>query len=86
MILNQAQAEAVYSAMCALNNVGGRSHVRINAARGGLIHVNELPDGAIQLWRGDAVGYPTGAIENYADQSAFAAAYGLDGKEPRTAR
>lgn len=29
MILNQSQAEAVYSAMCALNNVGAKLHASL---------------------------------------------------------
>ena len=30
LILNKSQAEAVYSAMCALNNVGGRINATLN--------------------------------------------------------
>ena len=81
MILTQAQAEAVYSAMCALNNVGGRLHARIKATPGALIHVNELPSGHMQLWPGDAVGNPTGPLESHHNQSAFATAYGLNSDE-----
>lgn len=67
MILNQAQAEAVYSAMCALNNVGGKAnnlHVGravVSADVGSAIHV-----------------YSPEADERYPNQSAFAAAYGLN--------
>ena len=66
-ILTQAQAEAVYSAMCALNNVGGR----IGAALGDGCMVREDSDGEIYIshdvWR----------LEYHADQAAFATAYGL---------
>lgn len=65
-ILNQAQAEAVYSAMCALNNVGGRI-----AANIGVINVYESIDGWVQV---TSPGLPT---EVYATQSEFATAYGL---------
>lgn len=65
-ILNQSQAEAVYSAMCALNNVGMRIDANIRATR-----VVEGPGGGVVVF-----GYaqPT---EQYANQSAFATAYGL---------
>lgn len=67
MILNQAQAEAVYSAMCALNNIGGRIDARIGYTR-----VNETVSAGI------LVTAPDHSTEQYNDQAAFAAAYGLN--------
>ena len=72
-ILNQSQAEAIYSAMCTLNNVSGY----LNAVMHG-IRVTEHANGVIQIISKDR-------SEDYRNQAAFAAAYGLDGKEPRTA-
>ena len=70
LILTKSQAEAVYSAMCALNNVSmfigaeirelGRL-VTVREDAMGRIHVEDLP--ALR--------------ELHADQSAFATAYGL---------
>lgn len=62
-ILTQAQAEAVYSAMCALNNVLGSLCCRIDGIR-------------IEAWDVIHITDDT-RTENYADQPAFAAAYGL---------
>lgn len=73
MILNKAQAESVYSAMCALTNVGSIfGDVRIAAD-----HAQQ--DIRVQ-WGEDGLTVGQGlrpAIERYAEQSAFAAAYGL---------
>lgn len=71
LILNQAQAEAVYSAMCALNNVGGRIDVLIPNPGGVIVQVQEMQHGEVWVFFGSL------GSENYADQSAFAAAYGL---------
>ena len=38
-ILNQSQAEAVYTAMCHLNNVGGHLHATLEQDDG--VHVRE---------------------------------------------
>lgn len=80
MILKPAQAEAVYSAMCALNNVGASAAVRIPNS-GTAIHVKQQTMGdshLIQVFIADAVGNPTGkGFEEYAGQAAFASAYGL---------
>ena len=78
-ILNAAQAEAVYSAMCELNNVCARAHVRIERDDGLTLHVAEYEDGSLAVSIGDAVGNPAGlgCCEGYANQTAFAAAYGL---------
>lgn len=69
LILNQSQAEAVYSAMCALNNVGGALSATIE-----VIRVEETHSGAVQVWTLDTIDNP----ERHADQSAFATAYGLN--------
>lgn len=66
MILNQSQAEAVYSAMCALNNVGARIDVRLPSGR-----VVEGPNSVILV-----TAYAKSS-EEYNNQSDFAAAYGL---------
>jgi hypothetical protein len=73
MILNKSQAEAVYSAMCALNNVGNTSgDVCIPGARG-------QQDIRVQWLDGVTVrrGALTGPREEYPTQAAFAEAYGL---------
>lgn len=75
-ILNQSQAEAVYSAMCALNNVGGRiaatvavvdvgTHVNVYETSSGIVFVTKVCD----FDRVDS--------EEYESQAAFATAYGL---------
>lgn len=67
MILNKSQADAVYSAMCALNNVGGQIDVRIEA-----LSVRSLESGMI------VVSCTTSRrIEGYASQKDFALAYEL---------
>lgn len=71
LILTAAQAQAVYSAMCALNPVGGGQ-------------VEAYVDEAFALVRETASGSvrvisirESDKREEYADQGAFAAAYGL---------
>lgn len=74
MILNQSQAEAVYSAMCALNNVSGVVRVTFTPdTKGGkVIKVKECEDfGYVTV----IVGFET--VERYDNQAAFATAYGL---------
>jgi len=66
MILNKCQAEAVYNAMCALNNVSMRVEAHIGSAV-----VYETTSGAVVV---DA--YAVGS-ERYETQHAFAVAYGL---------
>lgn len=73
MILNQAQAEAVYSAMCALNNVGcdnGHASITGNRAQE---DVRVQWDDGVTVMRGAL----RGEREDYVSQAAFAAAYGL---------
>ena len=69
MILSQAQAEAVYSAMAALNNVAGR----IECSVGEAIRVAEMVSGSIFV----STTTSDMGLERYADQAAFAAAYNL---------
>lgn len=76
-ILNQAQAEALYSAMSALNKTGGKVDVVFGSPDDG-IHVHEYKWGTsanvyVYLM---SMGLVIGN-ECYADQNAFAAAYGL---------
>ena len=66
-ILNQAQAEAVYSAMCALNNVGATVRVVFEREP---IEVYELKKGLVQVCGPES-------IERHDNQAAFATAYGL---------
>lgn len=79
LILTTAQAQAVYSAMCALNNLG-----RV----GGSVIIPKEPDQRDEprvSWNflGVTVHQDlTFHKEFYADQSAFAAAYGLDASAP----
>lgn len=78
-VLNQAQAEAVYSAMVALNNISARAHVRIDLEEGAMLHACEYEDGSVQVFIGDALGNRTGgSIEQFDSQYAFAKAYGVD--------
>jgi hypothetical protein len=72
-ILNTAQAEAVYSAMCALNNVSAKVRTEMSGLPDySIVTVHERGNG--QVWvEGDR-----GVREEiYADQSAFATAYSL---------
>ena len=70
MILNKSQAEAVYSAMCALNNVGSVS-CEFNLPNGAWVQVRA--DGVISI----APEARFANWERYDTQAAFAAAYGL---------
>lgn len=75
LILTPAQAEAVYSAMCALNNIGARLDAFDLDADG--LEIRNRTNGEI------VIGYIVSnakrgtVLESYADQSAFATAYGL---------
>ena len=86
-ILTKAQAEAVYNAMCALNNVSGALWCRMPIGKGDeWADVREDDSGAIHIRRGslrrfDAIEsvvtlgpYP---VERHASQAGFATAYGL---------
>jgi hypothetical protein len=94
MILNQAQAGAVYSAMLALNNVGSEvacafvgdaNHISTERLVGfqvakNLFKVQTHTDGSvlIRFYVHENVMLP----EKHASQAAFAAAYSLDGATP----
>lgn len=67
MILNTDQAQAVYSAMCALNNVGMRMHCQDKS-----VMAHEYADGVVHV---SSQNWP--AIETYPSQQAFAEAYGV---------
>lgn len=80
MILSTAQAEAVYSAMCALGDVGAR----LDAFLEGGFHVREMPDGQVVVHAVLGSAFPASAHlraqdepEIYLSQFAFAVAYGL---------
>lgn len=78
-ILTQAQAEAVYSAICALNNVGGKVDASVPnlsnpKKHGHFVLVREMSVNAIEVRAGFAEGAER---EDYRNQAAFAAAYGL---------
>ena len=68
-ILNQHQAEAVYSAMCVLNNVGGKLD---SAKFGEHILVHEDSAGQVMTFSNEQ------PAQIYANQTDFAAAYGLN--------
>ena len=77
MILNQAQAEAVYIAISAIDKVGGRADAFIEG-RTTNIYARELSDGRVIVHeiphnapRSDT------ATELYSNQADFAAAYDL---------
>lgn len=76
-ILNQAQAEAVYSAMCALKNVSAEFDVTFGTPDDGINVYEYTRNGASKVHvhrmsMGTVIG-----DEGYSDQTAFAAAYGL---------
>jgi hypothetical protein len=76
MVLNTSQAQAVYSAMCALNNVGGRIKTEITQGRDDELRVLEMDDGSVSI-----LYVETGRVadsERYTNQAAFAIAYGLN--------
>lgn len=78
MILNQSQAEAVYRAMCELNNVGAKIKATLDMVAYGQF---------VKVWQHDANEFVTvikvekyhvTSREVYASQAEFAAAYGLE--------
>lgn len=78
MILNKEQAEAVYSAMCAMNNVFGhiermtllsRKNEKLTIERRGPCGLK------VHVWRDFA---KHDEVEQYARQADFAEAYGLN--------
>ena len=80
MILNKPQAEAVYNAMVALNNIGARLETNIPMGGGIGTRVWEGLAGHV-LVDGEQRGRGLGAglnRETHANQNAFATAYGLN--------
>lgn len=81
-ILTTAQAEAVYGALCAINNVGGTIGRMSMPTQAGRIIVQEgRSDGAILCLRVARQGNPAEQIEveeEHASQAAFATAYSLN--------
>lgn len=76
MILNQAQAEAVYSAMVALNNVGAELKATIFTSERAGNYLRAYQDGgAVKVV--DVIGHSIEGREHYDNQAAFATAYGL---------
>lgn len=72
LILNQAQAEAVYSAMCALDKVGATILASVPVDDATWVHIEKCADtGQITLTQS------LRTVARHSDQSAFAAAYGL---------
>jgi hypothetical protein len=75
LILNPAQAEAVYSAMCALNNISNYNAIQFTNFRGELIGVATKATGEVIVERGAPV---PATRESYPTQAEFATAYGLN--------
>lgn len=75
LILNKSQAEAVYSAMCALNNVSARIKAQFGDVSTDGVNVFEEVDDTVTVVR--VRHYDVLEAENYANQAAFATAYGL---------
>jgi hypothetical protein len=82
-ILNPAQAKHVYDAMVTLNNISGVIHARVPAGFGHIVTVHQeiMSDDVVvrQYMRGRG---PDGEdeltlVETFADQNAFAEAYGV---------
>lgn len=72
LILTPAQAKAVYSAMCALNNIGAVIDVEIPGGCGGT-RIQGTFTGSVRVEQR----WDDRKSERYPDQDAFAAAYGL---------
>ncbi|CUK24043.1 hypothetical protein ACOTH0_08955 [Achromobacter xylosoxidans] len=72
LILTTAQAQAVYSAMCALNNIGAVIDVEIPGGCGGT-RIQGTSTGSVRVEQR----WDDWKSERYPDQDAFAAAYGL---------
>lgn len=75
MIMTDEQARSVYSAMSALKASGGRVIVVFQRQDFGSIRVRQLSGGSVRVT--ENAGHESDTQERYADQSAFAAAYGL---------
>jgi len=79
MILSKPQAEAVYNAMCALNNVGAKIKASIQPVveNGDWLFVEECPDsGQITITQG------LRRVACHASQATFASSYSLQEPDP----
>ena len=82
MILTKPQAEAIYSAMYALKNVGGKMDASVPnlsnpKKHGHFVVVREMSADVIEVRAGFAEGAER---EDYRNQSAFVDAYGIKTK------
>lgn len=75
MILTQAQAEAVYTAMCALNNYVTKIKIMFGDVSTVGINIFEDFDGHVHVVYIQR--YEITKMKLYIDQAAFAAAYNL---------
>ena len=72
LVLTVTQAEAVYAAMCSLNNISARFHaLDLQMPGRPIIQVHEAEDGSI------VISTLHQRLEMYANQAAFALAYRL---------
>jgi hypothetical protein len=75
-LLTQAQAEAVYSAMCALNNVGGKVKAEFDNPKG--YHTAVFENAFKYVTVVESYFHRKTNEEAYTSQAAFAEAYGLN--------
>lgn len=74
-ILKQSEAEAIYSAMCALNNVSGKIKATFGDVSDHGINVFEEVGGEVNVVA--VCRYDVIEAERYENQSRFAAAYDI---------
>jgi hypothetical protein len=77
MILNQAQADGIYGAMCTANNFGGRVNVNIGSHTETMVKLESRDDGSILIVGDSTSMFIPIRREFYANQAEFATAYGL---------
>ncbi|MDD5325895.1 MAG: hypothetical protein PHR71_11420 [Polaromonas sp.] len=77
MILNQAQAEAIYGAMVALNNIGATIRCEFSHADVMFLVYETPTTNRVMITTRDSKDVLASEHETYADQAAFAAAYEL---------
>ena len=75
MILNPSQAEAIYSSMCALNNVGARVKASFGDLDKEAINVFEDEEGFVKVVK--IRSWTQRGLEFYENQADFAKAYKL---------
>ncbi|ABL96786.1 hypothetical protein BcepF1.055 [Burkholderia phage BcepF1] len=76
-ILNKSQAEAVYRAMCELNNIGARADITIGDPGDAHITVKESRFGQIVIVQSFDDPYRDHARESHLNQGDFKLYYGL---------